>query len=104
MTTNSPVPSPQSLLLGAHVSTAGGTAQAPERARAIGATAMQIFTKQANRWAERECAVEEGDAFRAALVQTDVRVAGAHGSYLFNLASPDPTLRAKSLDSFACEL
>src|ERR1051325_6181196 len=43
------------VLLGAHVSAAGGTAQAPPRARAIGATAMQLFTKMANRWAERAC-------------------------------------------------
>jgi len=44
-----------SLLLGAHVSAAGGTPAAPARAGAIKATAMQIFTKQGNRWAEREC-------------------------------------------------
>ena len=45
--------------LGAHVSSAGGTAQAPPRAAAIGATAMQLFTKQANRWAERACEDDE---------------------------------------------
>jgi hypothetical protein len=38
-------------LLGAHVSIAGGTHEAPPRAHAIGASAMQIFTKMANRWA-----------------------------------------------------
>jgi len=37
------------VLLGAHVSIAGGTHEAPPRARAIGASAMQIFTKMANR-------------------------------------------------------
>src|SRR5262249_49914901 len=41
------------VLLGAHVSVAGGSHEAPRRARAIGATAMQLFTKMANRWAER---------------------------------------------------
>ncbi|MGE5730297.1 MAG: hypothetical protein ACM37U_00040, partial [Gemmatimonas sp.] len=35
------------VLLGAHVSIAGGTHEAPPRARAIGATAMQIFTRMA---------------------------------------------------------
>ena len=40
--------------LGAHVSIAGGTANAALRVREIGASAAQIFTKQANRWAERE--------------------------------------------------
>jgi deoxyribonuclease-4 len=90
--------------LGAHVSSAGGTPEAPPRAGAIGATALQLFTKQANRWAERECIGDECERFRAAVDATDVRVTAAHDSYLINLASPDPALRAKSLDSFAAEL
>ena len=92
------------LLLGAHVSIAGGTREGPARAKAIGATAMQIFTKMANRWAERACADDECKAFRAALADTDVRVTCAHDSYLINLASPDPTLRRRSIESFVAEL
>ena len=46
---------PPNDLLGAHVSIAGGTQNAPARAKAIGATVMQIFTKMAQRWAERVC-------------------------------------------------
>ena len=92
------------MLLGAHVSTAGGTANAPARARALGATAMQIFSKQANRWAERVCEDEECRQFRDALASTDVQVTSAHDSYLINLASPDPVLRARSLESFVSEL
>jgi deoxyribonuclease IV len=92
------------VLLGAHVSIAGGTHNAPPRAKAIDATALQIFTKQANRWAERECLHEECTAFRAALAETDVRAANAHDSYLINLASPDPALRTRSLESFVAEL
>jgi deoxyribonuclease-4 len=92
------------ILLGAHVSVAGGTASGPPRAGAIGATAMQIFTKQANRWAERECEAGECAAFGAALALTDVRATCSHDSYLINLASPDPVLRARSLESFAAEL
>jgi deoxyribonuclease-4 len=91
-------------LLGAHVSTAGGTKEAPPRARAIAATAMQIFTKQANRWAERTCEDDECAAFADALRDTDVRATVSHDSYLTNLASPDATLRARSVDSFAAEL
>lgn len=90
--------------LGAHVSIAGGTALAPGRAKAIGATAMQIFSKQAQRWAERTCDDEECAAFRAALAATDVEVTSAHDSYLINLASPDGLLRARSLESFVSEL
>ncbi len=92
------------VLLGAHVSIAGGTHHAPARARAIGATAMQIFTKQANRWAERACADDECTQFRGALDDTRVRATVAHDSYLINLASPDEKLRRQSIESFVAEL
>ena len=92
------------VMLGAHVSIAGGTHEAPGRARAIGATAMQIFTKMANRWAERACADEECQSFRSALGATQVRETVAHDSYLINLASPDATLRQRSIESFVAEL
>ena len=95
---------PTNLLLGAHTSIAGGTREAPARAKAIGATVMQIFTKMANRWAERICADDECAAFRAALADTNVRATAAHDSYLINLASPDPTLRRRSIESFVAEL
>ena len=91
-------------LLGAHVSIAGGTREAPPRAKAIGATAMQIFTKMANRWAERACEDEECAAFRTALARTDVLATVAHDSYLINLASPDVLLRRRSIESFVAEL
>jgi deoxyribonuclease-4 len=65
---------------------------------------MQIFTKQANRWAERECEMDECSAFAGALAQTQVRVTAAHDSYLINLASPDPALRDRSIASFTAEL
>jgi deoxyribonuclease-4 len=92
------------LLLGAHVSAAGGVPEAPPRAAAIHATALQLFTKMANRWAERDCADEECGAFRERLAGTDVACTMAHDSYLINLASPDPVLRARSIASFVNEL
>jgi deoxyribonuclease IV len=92
------------VLLGAHVSVAGGAHEAPRRARAIGATAMQIFTKMANRWAERLCEEDECRSFREALGDTRVQATIAHDSYLINLASPDETLRRRSVESFVAEL
>jgi deoxyribonuclease-4 len=91
-------------LLGAHISIAGGTHNAPARAKAIRATAMQMFTKMANRWAERACADAECLAFRAEMAKSGVRVTMAHDSYLINLASPDPVLRRRSIESFVAEL
>ena len=91
-------------LLGAHISTAGGVANAPPRADDIGATAMQIFTKQPNRWLETVIAPDDATAFRAALAKSGVRFTNAHDSYLINLASPDAALREKSIESFRGEL
>jgi deoxyribonuclease-4 len=91
-------------LLGAHISTAGGVVNSPPRADDVGATAMQIFTKQPNRWAEVEVSSNDAVAFRAALAASGVKFTNAHDSYLINLASPDPALRAKSVESFCGEL
>jgi len=90
--------------LGAHMSVAGGSWEAAPRAREVSATAMQIFTKQANRWAEREVDAVEATRFREALSATSVRWCCAHDSYLINLASPMPELRERSVLSFRAEL
>jgi deoxyribonuclease-4 len=92
------------MLLGAHVSAAGGVPEAPLRAAELEATAMQLFTKMANRWAERDCVDEECMLFRERLAATRVTATMAHDSYLINLASPDAVLRARSIASFVSEL
>jgi len=65
---------------------------------------MQMFTKMASRWAERVCEEEECTAFVTELGETGVRETCAHDSYLINLASPDPVLRQRSIESFINEL
>jgi deoxyribonuclease-4 len=92
------------LLLGAHVSTSGGVASAFPRAAAIGATVIQIFTKQASQWREPAISEEERAHFRQQRASSAVRYACAHDSYLINLASPDPILWTRSLVSFTSEL
>ncbi len=57
------------MLLGAHVSTAGGCRNAPARAADIGASAIQVFTKQPNRWAEVQLVDDECQAFRTRLIE-----------------------------------
>ncbi len=92
--------------LGAHVSTEGGVATAPPRAREIGASALQLFTKTPNQWREPVHDADEVARFRTALARAAIRpeVVVAHDSYLINLASPDPRLRARSIRSFVSEL
>ena len=99
MTRRAPVP-----LLGAHVSTQGGVAAAPERGRAIGATAIQIFTKTPNQWRDPVITTEMADRFRSRLERSGIEAVVAHDSYLINLASPDPMLWRKSVESFTREL
>jgi deoxyribonuclease IV len=90
--------------LGAHVSTQGGVQTAPGRGRDIGATAIQLFTKTPNQWKEPVVGPELAASYRAALAGSGLRAVVSHDSYLINLASPDPALRAKSSASFTAEL
>jgi len=90
--------------LGAHVSVAGGVDRAPERAAAIRSAVVQLFTKQPNRWAEREVEAALADAFATERALHRITHVASHDSYLINLASPDPTLHARSYASFTAEL
>ena len=99
-----PVPVTTGPLIGAHVSAAGGTPETPLRAADIGARCFQLFTKQGNRWADRVVTPEEAAAFRSALREFPSAAVVAHDSYLINLASPDPELRGRSIQSFIGEM
>ena len=92
------------MLLGAHVSTAGGCRNAPARAAEIGASAIQVFTKQPNRWAEVTVSDDEALAFRVGIAAHGVAYANAHDSYLINLATADPLLLDRSYSAFMGEL
>ena len=91
-------------LLGAHVSTAGGPASAPARGAAIGATAIQVFTKTPNMWREPVITPEIAAAFHAARDAHPLGAVVSHDSYLINLASPDPAIRSRSIGAFRGEL
>ena len=95
---------PPSDLLGAHVSTQGGIALAPERGRRIGASAIQVFTKTPNQWREPPLRRGAAPAFTRALAAHGIRAVTSHDSYLINLASPDAQLRGRSRRSFIAEL
>lgn len=93
------------LRLGAHMSIAGGLPRAVERAREVGATALQVFVKSANQWAARPLPAGEVAAFRSRAREAGVdRHTLAHASYLANLASPDPGLWERSVRAVALEL
>ena len=91
-------------LLGAHVSVQGGMATGPARGAAIGATAVQVFTKTPNQWREPTLARETCGEFRRAWERSGITTIVAHDSYLINLATPDPVLAERSRTSFVAEL
>lgn len=92
------------MFLGAHVSTAGGMPNAVTRALEIDATAVQVFTKQPNRWAERTIDEADAAAFRAGMAEAGVGFVNSHDSYLINLATADPVLLDRSFESFVAEM
>ena len=91
-------------LIGAHMSVAGGALTGIERALAVRARALQIFTKNANQWKGKPISDDEASAFRAAWAASGLSPVVAHDSYLINLASPVPTLRQQSIEALADEL
>jgi deoxyribonuclease-4 len=91
-------------LLGAHVSTQGGVHNALARGKAIGATAIQVFTKTPNQWREPALSKEARTAFRRECDRSEIARIVAHDSYLINLATPDRALAARSVESFTQEL
>jgi deoxyribonuclease-4 len=77
---------------------------APARGAAIGATAIQVFTKTPSQWREPQLGPEVAARFRRACADNNLATVVAHDSYLINLASPDPVLSARSAESFRTEL
>jgi deoxyribonuclease-4 len=92
------------MLLGAHMSIAGGVHKALERGKSIGCDIVQIFTKSSNQWKAKPLSDDELGLFREAKLATGISIVVGHTSYLINLASPDPITHKKSVDSLRLEL
>jgi deoxyribonuclease-4 len=92
------------MLIGAHVSPAGGPAKAVARGEQRGARAIQIFNQNPRAWKPRVYCADEVAAFRAAIAASDVDALLIHAVYLLNCASRDPDIRAKTLASLTSSL
>lgn len=92
------------LPVGAHVSTAGGVYHAIENGMAIGATAIQIFSKNQTRWQAKPISEEDAERFRSDWGQSNIRDVVIHDSYLINLGSPDRAIVDKSRQAFLDEV
>ena len=91
-------------LLGAHTSTAGGVYAAVERATKMKFTAMQIFTKNNNRWNAKPLEEDEINKFNELLKNSDIKFVLTHSSYLINLCSKNKFILKKSRNAFIDEL
>jgi deoxyribonuclease-4 len=87
------------MLIGAHVSTAGGLVRALERAEALGAESIQIFNQSPRMWRPTKYADADFAAFRQRLAKSPVESVYIHAVYLINVASDDDEVRRKSLES-----
>jgi deoxyribonuclease-4 len=92
------------LLIGGHVSAAGGFYKAVERATAIHATAMQIFGASPRSFQAPLPKPEDIEKYQAALKASPIRAVYLHALYLVNLATADESLFAKSEKSLADHL
>ncbi len=92
--------------LGAHVSSSGGLFNAPLNAKAIGANAFAMFTKNQKQWSAKPLTAEEITQFKAAVSDNGFSpdFILPHDSYLINLGNADPEKRNRSLASFKEEM
>ena len=92
------------MLIGAHVSPAGGLPKAVERGLERGCRAIQIFNQSPRMWRPTVYRDEDVAAFREALAESPIDAVLIHAVYLLNCASDDPDIRAKSLASLTHSL
>jgi deoxyribonuclease-4 len=92
------------MLIGAHVSPAGGPAKAVQRGVERGASAIQIFNQNPRAWKPRSYSAEEIAEFHEAMAASDVDALLIHAVYLLNCASDDAEIRANSLRSLVASL
>jgi deoxyribonuclease-4 len=86
------------------MSVAGGVSKAVDRAVLHGCEALQIFTKNANRWQSPPLDPADVTRFRARLDETGITPTVSHGSYLINLATQAPALRDQSIAALVDEI
>ena len=91
-------------MLGAHLAVGGGLVKAADRAAAVGAAGLQIFTGNPTGWARRAELPKELPAFRARMKEHGFGPLAVHAAYLANLAGPNPVFREKTVELLRHEL
>jgi len=94
------------MIIGAHVSIAGGVGNAIANAENIGCETFQLFTKNQNQWREKVYSDPEVSAFRELRNRSPYRdkPLAAHDSYLINLCANEKEKLLQSRESFRAEI
>ena len=92
--------------LGAHVSASGGVENAPLNAKAIGANAFALFTKNQRQWVSAPLTAKSIGLFKENCINNgfDASYIMPHDSYLINLGNPDDEALQKSRAAFIDEM
>lgn len=91
-------------LIGPHLPLGGGLLKAADRARSIGATAVQVFTDNPTAWRRRTEPPKALAAFRAKLAEAGIGPIAVHAPYLINLAGGNDDFWEKSVATVTNEL
>jgi deoxyribonuclease-4 len=91
-------------VFGSHLSIAGGLHHALLKAESLHCATVQIFTKNQQQWKSKPLEPQTIQDWHTHRRRLDFHHTVSHDSYLINLASPDETLRRKSITLFIEEL
>jgi deoxyribonuclease-4 len=87
------------MLIGAHVSTAGGLVQAHARGVERGCDAIQVFNQSPRQWRPTRWKGDDVAEFLGLMKGGPIRSVTIHAVYLINPATKDAEMRRKSADS-----
>jgi deoxyribonuclease-4 len=91
-------------LIGPHLPLGAGLLKAADRAREIGATAVQVFTDNPTAWKRRREPPQKLAAFRESLAAAGIGSIAVHAPYLINLCGANEDFWHKSIASVSNEL
>jgi deoxyribonuclease-4 len=92
------------MLIGAHVSTAGGLVKAHERGVERGCDAIQVFNQSPRMWRPTQWKPDDIATFRELMDGGPIKSVVIHAVYLINTATTDREMRKKSLASLTHSL
>lgn len=91
-------------LIGAHMPATGGLGNAVRNGKAMGCSAIQVFTSSPQQWKAKPVTDEIAADFRTAIQDTGMTSVTSHDSYLINLCAADPAKREQSIQGMIGEI